>query len=121
VMSQSSHLPWGFIKVILWGALFVLTHFRALRSIASHFPSFLFPSIVDDTHIIGPPLIVSSTYEHFAIAILTLSSLPRQGLTKVRAKCEGQESHFMLLGVSESVREWPPIVPSELPLWELES
>jgi hypothetical protein len=49
----------------LGGALFALAHFKALRSTTSHFPSYLFPSIVDVTHIISPPLIVSSTYEHF--------------------------------------------------------
>jgi len=46
-------------------ALFVLAHFRALCSIANRFPSYVFPSIVDDTHIINPPSIVSSPYEHF--------------------------------------------------------
>jgi len=34
----ASHLSWGFVKVILGGGtLFVLTHFRALHSRASHF------------------------------------------------------------------------------------
>jgi hypothetical protein len=46
-------------------ALFTLAHFRALHSTTNHFPSYLFPSIINDTHIIGPPLIVSSAYEHF--------------------------------------------------------
>jgi hypothetical protein len=46
-------------------ALFTLAHFRALRSPTNHFPFYLFPSIIDDTHIIGPPLIVSFAYEHF--------------------------------------------------------
>jgi hypothetical protein len=46
--------------------------------------------------------------------------------TKARAcKSAGQEwaqeLHFMLMGVQESVREWTPTLPSELPLWELES
>jgi hypothetical protein len=49
----------------LGGALFVLFHLRALCSIISHFPFCLFPSIVDDIHIIGPPSIVSFAYEHF--------------------------------------------------------
>jgi hypothetical protein len=35
-------------------ALFTLVHFKALCSIANCFPSCLFPSIVDDIHIIGP-------------------------------------------------------------------
>jgi hypothetical protein len=38
-------------------------------------------------------------------ATLALGSRPRQGLAKVRAKCEARESHFMLLGVQKSVRE----------------
>jgi hypothetical protein len=49
----------------LGGALFTLVHFKALRSIVSNFSSYLFPSIVHDTHIIGPPSIVSFAYEHF--------------------------------------------------------
>ncbi len=51
--------------------LFALTHFRALHSIANHFPSCLFPSIVDDIHIITPPFIVS-TYEHFQIELYVI-------------------------------------------------
>jgi hypothetical protein len=53
----------------LGGALFGLAHFRALYSTTNHFPSHLFPSIVDDIHIISPPSIVSSTYEHFQIEL----------------------------------------------------
>jgi hypothetical protein len=67
-MSQSSILPWEPFKGILYGgALFASAHFKASRSIASHFPSCLFPSIIDDTHFIGPLSIVSSAYEHFQI------------------------------------------------------
>jgi hypothetical protein len=46
--------------------------------------------------------------------------------TKARA-CKGagqkwaRESHLMLSGVQENVREWTPTLPSELPLWKLES
>jgi hypothetical protein len=47
--------------------LFALTHFKALCSIISCFPSCLFPSIVDDTHMISPPLFVSFAYEHLLI------------------------------------------------------
>ncbi len=47
----------------LGGALFTLTHLRALCFIASHY--YFFPSIVNDIHIIDPSLIVSSAYEHF--------------------------------------------------------
>jgi len=47
------------------GELFALAHFNVLRSITNHFPSCLFPSIVNDTHIIGPLSILSFAYEHF--------------------------------------------------------
>jgi len=38
------------------------------------------PSIIDDTHIIGPPSIVSSTYEHFQIELygIGLSIQPKK-------------------------------------------
>jgi hypothetical protein len=39
------------------------------------------------------------------VTTLALGLQPRQGFVKVRAKCEAHESHFMLLGVLESVRE----------------
>ncbi len=55
------------------------------------------------------------------VTTLTLGSQPKQGLVKVQAKNEDHESHFMLLGVWESVREWTSTLPNELPLWELES
>jgi hypothetical protein len=38
-------------------------------------------------------------------ATLALGSQPRQRLVKVWAKCEVQESHFMILEVWESVRK----------------
>jgi len=46
-------------------ALFILAHLKALHYIVSCFPSCLFPSIIDDTHIISPPSIILSAYEHF--------------------------------------------------------
>jgi hypothetical protein len=42
-------------------------------------------------------------------------------LVKVWAKSEAWELDFMLPGMYESVREWSPTLPNELPLWELES
>jgi hypothetical protein len=53
--------PWGGGG----GGTIPLTHFRVINFIANHFPFCLFSSIADDIHIIGPPSIVSSTYEHF--------------------------------------------------------
>jgi hypothetical protein len=40
---------------------------------------------------------------------------------KVVSQNWAQKSHFMLLGVQESVREWTPTLPSELPFCELKS
>jgi hypothetical protein len=39
------------------------------------------------------------------VTTLTLGSRPRQGLAKVLAKSEVEESHFIFLGVKESVRD----------------
>jgi hypothetical protein len=55
------------------------------------------------------------------ITTLILRSQPRQGFARVRAKREARESHLMLPGVKKNVREWTLTLPSELPLWELES
>jgi hypothetical protein len=46
-------------------ALFALTHFKALHFTIGRFFFCLSPSITDGTHIIGPPSILSSAYEHF--------------------------------------------------------
>jgi hypothetical protein len=54
-----------------------------------------------------------------SVTTLAFGSQPKQRLIKVRAKCEAQESHFMLPRVQESVKEWTLTFPSELPLWEL--
>jgi hypothetical protein len=53
---QGDHLGW---------ALFALIHFRALRFIANHFLFYIFPSIIDDIHMTGPPFILSFAYGHF--------------------------------------------------------
>jgi len=49
----------------LGGALFALAHFKVLFFIVNHFLSCLFPSIIDDIHIISPFSIISFAYEHF--------------------------------------------------------
>jgi hypothetical protein len=44
----------------------------------------------------------STTYMMFiSVATLAFDLRPKQGLAKVRSKCEARESHFMLLGVGE--------------------
>jgi hypothetical protein len=54
------------------------------------------------------------------VATLTLGLWPRQSLAKVQTKKE-PVNHISCSRVQESVREWTPTLPSELPLWELES
>jgi hypothetical protein len=58
--------------------------------------------------------IMCSTHKTLNVTTLALGSRPRQRLQKVQAKCEGQESHFMLPRVWENVREWTFTLPSEL-------
>jgi hypothetical protein len=60
----------------LRGALFALNHFRALCLIVNHFPFCLFPSIVDDIHIIGPLSIVLFVYEHFKTKLCVIGFFP---------------------------------------------
>ncbi len=43
----------------LGGPFFALIHFRAFHNLTALFPSCLFPSIVDYTHIIGPAFVLS--------------------------------------------------------------
>jgi hypothetical protein len=69
-------IPFGmgtYQKNPLGKVLFTLTHFKDLHSIINDFFSCLFPSIVDDTHIINPLSIVSFTYEHFQIELYVIS------------------------------------------------
>jgi hypothetical protein len=56
------------------------------------------------------------------VVTLALGSRPRQRLAKVWAKCEGQESHFMLPKMWENVREWTPHsqVSSHFGSWSLD-
>jgi hypothetical protein len=51
---------------LLGGLFFLLIHFRTLCSLTSLFPSYLFPFVANDTHIIGPTSIVSQAFHHFS-------------------------------------------------------
>jgi hypothetical protein len=55
------------------------------------------------------------------VVTLTLGSRPKQGLTRGQDKREIRETHLLLLGVQESVRDWTLTLPRQLPLGELES
>jgi hypothetical protein len=89
-------------------------HFNVTTNPSYYSLSWMKPQSLPHNWIVSSKLIV-------LVTTLALSSQPRQGLTKVRAKSEARESHSMLPGVWESVKEWTSTLPSELPFWELES
>ena len=62
----------------LGGVLFALGHQQALRATAATFPDCAFPSVADDTHIVGPPARVVEAFSHFVVqlALLGLSVQP---------------------------------------------
>jgi hypothetical protein len=55
------------------------------------------------------------------VATLTLGSRPRPRGCKGAGQEEARESHHILLGVQENVREWTLTLLRQLPLWEMES
>jgi hypothetical protein len=60
------------------GLLFALAHFYTFFNLVAIFPSYLFPFVIDDTHIIGPTSIVSRAFHHFSsqLDLVTLQSNP---------------------------------------------
>jgi hypothetical protein len=60
---------------------------------------------------------------HVCIFVVTLAlgSRPRQRACKGAGQEDPRESHHILPGVLESVREWTLTLPRQLPLWEMES
>jgi hypothetical protein len=60
-------------------------------------------------------------HHNFGVATLVLGSQWKQRFTKVWAKNEALELHFMLLGMWENVRECTSTLPNEFSIWELES
>ena len=58
--------------------LFALGHQQVLRATAAVFPDCAFPSIADDTHIVGPPARAVEAFSHFVaqLALLRLSVQP---------------------------------------------
>ncbi len=75
VMSQSSHLPWEPTKWSLRRGAICFSYLKDLHFIISYFPSCLFPSIVNDIHIIGSLSIISFIYEHFWTKLSAISKL----------------------------------------------
>ena len=63
---------------LLGAVLFALGHKQALRATAAALPDCTFPSIVDDTHTMGPPARVVEAFLHFVVrlALLGLSVQP---------------------------------------------
>ena len=65
----------------LGGVLFALGHQQALRATAAAFPDCAFPSVADDTHVVGPPARVVEAFSHF------VSQLASLGLRVQPSKC----------------------------------
>ncbi len=78
-------------------ALFVLARSKALSFIVSRFPSYLFPSIVDDIHITCLYLIISFVYKHFKTKLHAIGDTTQ---TFKILKCESQNENI------ERKRNW---------------
>ncbi|KAL2629302.1 hypothetical protein R1flu_013988 [Riccia fluitans] len=65
----------------LGGALFALAHLRALRTMALEHPLCMFPSLADDTHIVGPSEVVLPAFHSLE------GHLSAVGLTVQPTKC----------------------------------
>ncbi|KAL2631219.1 hypothetical protein R1flu_015905 [Riccia fluitans] len=65
----------------LGGTRFALAHLCALGSMASEHPLYLFPSLADDTHIVGSPKVVVETFH------ASEGHLSAMGLTIQPIKC----------------------------------
>ena len=52
--------------------MFAIGHQRALRATAAAFPDCAFPSIADDTHIVGPPPRAAEAFSHLAAQLALL-------------------------------------------------
>jgi len=55
------------------------------------------------------------------VATLALCLWPRQRGCKSAGQKEARESHHILVGIQECVREWTLTLTRQLPLWEMES
>ncbi len=66
---------------LLGGLLFALAHFHAFHNSINLFPSSLFFSIIDDTHIVGHVSLVSQVFHHFSFQLNLI------GLTVQPCKC----------------------------------
>jgi len=102
---------------LLCKTLFTIIFFRGLKVT-------IFLSMVSIVY--GLCLDCVSIPQHLNFQVACCCSLSFGLVTKVRAcKSVGQEwaqeSHFMLPKVWENVREWTFTLPSEFPLWELNS
>jgi hypothetical protein len=66
----------------LGGPLFVLAHYQAFLETIMRAPSYVFPSLVDDTHIVGPLNEITRVFDHL------LTQLTLVGLKVKVSKCK---------------------------------
>ncbi len=62
--------------------LFVFTHYRTLLKTIMWAPNYVFPSLVDDTHIVGPMSEITCAFDHL------LTQLALVGLKFKVSKCK---------------------------------
>jgi hypothetical protein len=105
--------------IIVW-KLFKIVEIEHEWTIYTHIICIVFRVLIlkFSTIYFKPSLII--VLKIFYVTTLALGSRPRQGVTRLWAKKKTRESHHMLLGVPNSVREWTFTLPSEFPCWELE-
>jgi hypothetical protein len=77
----------------LKGLLFALTHYQTLLETIVQTPSYIFPSLVDDTHIMGPMNEITHAFDHL------LTQLALVGLRVKVAKCKFWSPLGFFLGI----------------------
>ncbi len=88
---------------------FALAHFRVLCSSSNVFPSYLFPSLIHDTHILSLAHVVPLTFDHsiFQLAFVGLVVQPCKCLAWAFFAClMGSPSHMIFVGLSMTIGSW---------------
>jgi len=77
----------------LGGLLFTLAHYWILLKTNTHAPSCVFPSLVDDTHIMGSMSEITHTFDHFS------TQLTLVGFRVKVSKCKLWSPSGIFLGI----------------------
>jgi len=77
----------------LGGLLFVLTHYRTLLETILRAPNYVFPSLTNDTHIVGPSNEITRDFDHLCIQLALV------GLKVKVSKCKLWSPSRILLSI----------------------